>query len=209
MLRPVPPHGHVHVEARRVFAAVAVTSVAGAVELVLSFRGGSLFLEADAVHLIAHLGIFGVLLIPQRGSHASREDLVTCTVLLIVIAIAAGIATQAGGALMHPLVAPHAAVLAFSLLGLGANLITAWLLRDPAQERWSFRAALAHELSDASLTIAGLLGAGVIAVFHFTWVDPALSVAIAAWLGLWAGRLVIRRVRLGRAAWDIHDEDGH
>jgi cobalt-zinc-cadmium efflux system protein len=92
-----------------------------------------------------------------------------------------------------------------SILGLGANLITAWLFRRPARERWSFRAALAHELSDASLTVAGLLGALVIAFFHFTWVDPGLSLAVAIWLGAWATRLIVKRVLLGRAAWEIED----
>jgi cobalt-zinc-cadmium efflux system protein len=199
------PHPHVHVKASRVLIAAAVTSFAGALELAVSTKAGSLFLEADAIHLVAHLGIFIVLLLPERGPHAVREDVVTSAVLVVVLAIATGIAFQSLGALVKPEPAPNPLVLLFSLFGLTANLVSAWLFRDPAHERWSFRAALAHELSDASLTVAGLLGAGAIAVFGFRWVDPGLSLAIAIWLGTWAGRLIVRRVRIGRSAWDVQE----
>jgi cobalt-zinc-cadmium efflux system protein len=198
------PH-HLHVKAGRVLIAVGVTSLAAVVEIWASWTAGSRFLVADAVHLVAHLGIFVVLLLPQRGSHAAREDVVTCSVLLLVVAIAVGIAVDSSTHLLSNAGPPDAAALLFSLCGLAANLVSAWLFRDPAQERWSFRAALAHELSDASLTLAGLVGAGTIALFHFRWVDPGLSLAIAFWLGTWALRLLLRRARIGRAAWDLRE----
>jgi cobalt-zinc-cadmium efflux system protein len=199
-----PPH--VHVTAGRVLAATAVTGIAAAIEISASWASGSLFLTADAFHLLAHLGIFIVLLLPSRGPHEAREDIVTCLVLVLVIAIAGGIMFHSASDLFtkEP---PRPTAMLFSLFGLGANLATAWLFRDPAQERWSFRAALAHELSDASLTIAGLLGAGAIALFHFRWVDPGLSLAIALWLAVWAGGLLLRRIRLGRSAWE--QPEGH
>jgi cobalt-zinc-cadmium efflux system protein len=204
MLRRMSHEAHVHVSPRRVLAAAAVTVLAAGVELWLSQRAGSLFLVADAVHLIAHMGIFGVLLIPVRGRrHAAREDIVTCVVLALVVGIAIWIAVQAIRNVAVWKEPPKPGYMLFSLLGLAANLTSAWLFRDPAQHRWSFRAALAHELSDASLTVAGLVGAGAIALFGFRWVDPALSLAIAAWLGTWATRLLVRRIRVGQAAWDL------
>ena len=45
---------------------------------------------------------------------------------------------------------PRPSFMLLSLLGFGANLTTAYLFRAPAKTRWSFRAALAHELSDAA-----------------------------------------------------------
>jgi cobalt-zinc-cadmium efflux system protein len=164
---------------------------------------GSLFLIADSVHLVAHLGIFTVLLLPLRGSHEAREDVATTTVLVLVIAVAGGIAFHSASDLLEPEEPPRPEAMLVSILGLVANLVAAWLFRDPARERWSFRAALAHELSDASLTVAGLFGALAIALYRFTWVDPGLSLAVAIWLGAWATRLIVRRILLGRAAWDV------
>jgi cobalt-zinc-cadmium efflux system protein len=182
-----------------------MTILAAVLEMSVAWMSGSLFLVADSVHLVAHLGIFTVLLIPSRGSHEGREDLATTTILVLVIAVAGAIGFHSVSHLLEPEPPPRPVAMLVSILGLGANLITAWLFRRPARERWSFRAALAHELSDASLTVAGLLGALVIAFFHFTWVDPGLSLAVAIWLGAWATRLIVKRVLLGRAAWEIED----
>ncbi len=182
-------------------AAGAVTTAAAAVELAGSSLAGSLFLSADAVHLLAHLVIFVVLLLPQRGRHAIREDVAICLVLTIALSIGLAIGVDSVLGLVDLRPAPRPRALLLSLFGLAANLLTAWLFRDPARERWSFRAALAHELSDASLTIAGLLGAVAIAQFQLRWVDPGLSLAIAVWLAFWAGRLLVRRARSGPSAW--------
>jgi cobalt-zinc-cadmium efflux system protein len=203
----VTPSSHVHITAGRVLTAAWITVLAAVLEMSVAWKSGSLFLVADSVHLVAHLGIFTVLLLPLRGSHERREDVATTTLLVLVIAVAGGIAFHAAGELPKPGAPPRPEAMLVSLLGLGANLITAWLFRDPAGKRWSFRAALAHELSDAALTIAGLLGALAIAIYRFTWVDPGLSFAVAIWLGAWATRLLVRRILLGRAAWEV--EDGH
>lgn len=201
MSEPGHPHVHVHISSRRVLVAGACTILAALGELVVSRYAGSLFLVADAVHLVAHLGIFLVLLLPVRGHHDAREDGATVAVLLVVLAVAAGVLWESARGLTGERELPSPALMLASLLGLAANLVSAWLFRDPAHTRWSFRAALAHELSDASMTVAGLVGAAMIALFKLRWIDPALSLVIAVWLGAWALWLLGRRVRLGPAAW--------
>ncbi len=192
---------HAHVSPRVVLTAAGLTIFAAAAEILGSRRSGSLFLTADAVHLVAHLGIFGVLLLPTTRAHERREDLAAVGVLVMVTVIACGILAEAAGRLRSAEDAPAPAFLLLSLLGLGANLATAYLFHDPARERWSFRAALAHELADASVTVFALIGAVAIACFAWTWVDPALTVLVGVWLILWAGRLLLRRLRLGPDVW--------
>ena len=193
---------HVHVSAGRVIAAAVVTLLAAGIELLVSRTAASLFLSADALHLLAHLGIFVILLLPAAAAHDAREDVATCAVLLVVIAVAVWIGRDSWSGLLDARPPPSPRALLISLCGLTANLVTAWLLRGAAQRRWSFRAALAHELADASLTVAGLIGAGVIALFHVGWIDPALGLGVSLWLLGWAGRLIVRRVREGRSAWE-------
>ena len=178
--------------------AAAVTILAGGIELWTSSRSGSLFLLADAIHLLAHLGIFLVLLIPPGRLHGAGEDVATVGVLLMVIAIAAWVVALSVNHLLHPVgEPPRPAAMLVALVGLGANVCSALLFRRPAEAHFSFRAALAHELSDGGMTLAGLLGALCIALFGWRWVDPGLSLLIGGWLGLWAGRLLWRRARLG------------
>ena len=195
---------HKHVSARRVIVPLAVTLLAAGLEFAGSRRSGSLFLAADAAHLVAHLGIFFVLLVPSGGWHDRGEDFVTIAVLILVLLIAAEITWNSLEELSLTLQAPpKPSFMLLSLLGLGANLTTATFFKGPAEQHWSFRAALAHELSDAALTIGGLVGALVIALFGFHWVDPGLSLAIGVWLDFWVLRLLARRLRLGRLAWEL------
>jgi cobalt-zinc-cadmium efflux system protein len=200
----VSGHAHTHVSTRVVLIAAALTLAAAGVELLGSRRSGSLFLTADAVHLVAHLGIFGILLLPTSRRHDRREDVAAIAVLMIVALIACGIIAEAADRLRSATGAtPSPAFLALSLLGLGANLATAYLFHDPARTRWSFRAALAHELTDASITIIALVGAGAIALFAWSWVDPGLTLGVGVWLIVWTGRLLLRRARLGPGAWTL------
>ncbi len=180
--------------ASRVALAAGITVLAGAVELFSSHASGSLFLLADAVHLLAHLGIFLVLLIPPGRLHGTSEDLGAVAVLVIIVGIAAWVVWISVDHLAHPPAEhPNAAAMLVSVLGLGANTCSALLFRKPAETHFSFRAALAHELSDGGMTIAGLVGAAWISLFGWRWVDPLLSLAIGAWLGIWAVRLLVRR----------------
>ncbi|HVP62636.1 MAG TPA: cation transporter [Myxococcaceae bacterium] len=204
-----PPHDHhqhlSHVPAARVALAAGITVLAGAIELLASRASGSLFLLADAVHLLAHLGIFLVLLIPPGRLHGASEDLGAVSVLLIVVAIAGWVVwISVQHLIAPPEEVPNPAAMLVSLLGLAANTCSALLFRNPAATHFSFRAALAHELSDGGMTLAGLVGAGCISLFGWRWVDPALSLVIGIWLGVWSIRLLVRRVRRGPEVFFEH-----
>jgi len=197
---------HAHIHPRTVLTAFAVTLLAAGAELVGSWSGRSLFLVADAVHLIAHLGIFGVLLIPTVRWHERGEDMATIVVLTVVFMIAIGIMAASIRHMVGPSdVPPDPGFMLLSLLGLGANMTTAYLFKKPAETRWSFRAALAHELSDGAITLAGLAGALAIKLFAWYWIDPSLSLVIGFWLGAWSARLLGRRIRFGRGVWTVDE----
>ena len=109
---------HAHISPRRVLIALTVTVLAAAVELVGSARGNTLFLAADACHLLAHVGIFGVLLIPTGQWHDRGEDVAATAVLTMVALIAVGYrlsvgpephqpAHRATGAVLHAALAPR------------------------------------------------------------------------------------------------------
>jgi cobalt-zinc-cadmium efflux system protein len=197
---------HVHIPVVRVLLAVLVTGLAASVEMAGSAHAHTLFLAADASHLLAHVGIFAVLLIPLGRWHQRGEDAAAIAVLTVVALVALGIAFASvrtfTGHRLEPL---QPSFMLLSLLGLAANLTTAYLFAGPARTRWSFRAALAHELADGVMTLAGILGALVIELSGWAWVDPVLSLAIAAWLGAWSARLLLRRARLGSEVWTLEN----
>jgi cobalt-zinc-cadmium efflux system protein len=199
---PDLPGVHAHVAPRTVLTAAGITLLAGGIEILGAWKGRSLFLLADAIHLLAHLAIFGILLIPPGPRHRHGEDLSTLTILGIVFVIAIAIEFASIRELCsNPGEVPRAAFMLLAILGLLANLATAFLFRKMARERWSFRAALAHELSDGAMTVAGLMGIPAIKIFGWHWVDPGLSLLIGVWLMAWSLRLLTRRVRGGPEVW--------
>ena len=181
---------------RVVLAAAIITLLAGALETWAARLGHSLFLAADSVHLLAHMGVYGALLVPKRVWTGRGEEVRTALVLGVVFVIACAITVASVDGLInlngHARVEPR--IMLMSLVGLGANAVTAWMFRVPSQHQLSFRAAFVHELSDGAMTGVGLLGAGVIAVTGWRWVDPILSLAIGGWLLSWTAKWLCRTI---------------
>jgi cobalt-zinc-cadmium efflux system protein len=65
-------------------------------------------------------------------------------------------------------------------IGVGINTLTALLFMRGSKEDLNVRGAFLHMASDAVISVAVVIGAGVIALTGLEWIDPALSLAIAA-----------------------------
>jgi cobalt-zinc-cadmium efflux system protein len=163
-----------------------ITLFAGGWELFAAWYGRSLFLLADAVHLLAHMGIYGALLIPRRAWNHRGERVGTSVVLLVVVGVACGIVWESASGLVKGHERAEPAAYLTSLLGLGANLVTAWMFRDPARRQLSFLAAFVHELSDGGVTVLALVGAGIMALTGWRWIDSALGLGLGVWLVGWS-----------------------
>lgn len=199
---PASPTAHEPAPARRVVGALLVTLAAAALEFAAARSGGSLFLTADAIHLVAHTAIYAILLVPHPARHGRREDIATIAILIVVGLIGLSITLESAQAFLDgPQAVPSPGVMLFSLAGLAANLLAGYFFWNPARRDCSFSAALAHELSDASLTVAGLVGALVVHLWAVRWIDPLLSLAIGVWLTGWALRRLARRARRGPTVW--------
>jgi cobalt-zinc-cadmium efflux system protein len=185
--------------------ALAVTLLAAGIEMFYSASGHSFFLAADSIHLLAHLLVFLALFLPVWTHDERHEDWAANSVLGLVVLIAVGIGVSSIRALTAGQAeAPEPGIILLSIVGLAANIITAYLFMDPAEDYSSFRAALVHEISDATMTVVSLIGALAIKVYGWAWVDPALSLGVALWLLGWSFRQLARRITLGRSASCVH-----
>jgi len=167
----------------RVLLSAGITLAAALVEFAGARLGRSLFLTADAVHLVAHIAIYAALLMPRRRG---GRDAPTIAVLAIVLLIAVVIVATAALDLLRGPDRVAASTLLLSIVGLGANVATAALLSSSARVGLSFRVAFVHELLDGVLTVAALVGAALIALKGWNFVDSALSIALGVWLFVWA-----------------------
>ena len=171
--------------------AACITVLAGGVELFSSHASGSLFLLADAVHLLAHLGIFLVLLIPPGRLHGASEDLGAVAVLLIIMAIAGWLLWLSVDRLLRPPEGcrprrdadrPRRAD--------SEHLLGAALPQSRPRPTSPSARRSRTSCSDGAMTLGGLAGAGCIAVFRWRRVDPTLGLVIRA--GSASGRCVAR-----------------
>jgi len=193
--------------ARRLrFALLATALVA-----LLEFWGGavsrSLALTGDAVHVCMDVVALALALLasvnaarpadPRRTFGYGRIEvlgaLVNGTILLVATL---GIVYFAVRRFAAP-VEPHAGVMTMvAAVGLAVNAGVGLSLRAPGKRDMNVRAALFHVFGDALGAMAVIAGGITIALTHLAWIDPCLSLFVAA-------IIVVGVVRLMRDATEV------
>lgn len=186
--------------------AIVVTALVALLEFWGGYASHSLALTGDAVHVTMDLFALGLALVAAIGAErpADRKRsygygrievlgaLVNSTILLLAtIAIVYAAARRFSAP-----VEPHAAIMSVVAgVGLVCNAIVGFILHG-TQHNLNVRAALFHVLGDALGAIAVIVGGIAIAVTHFAWIDPALSLFVAV-------IIVIGVLRVMRDATDV------
>jgi len=184
-------HGHDRsTAAARSRSVLVVTLVLIVGTMVVEFVGGlwtgSLALLADAGHMLTDATALGLALIAtwlaarpptpaKTYGYYRAEILAALAYALLLVGVAGSILVEAWHRARTPatvLAGPMAAVAA---LGLGVNLLAAWLLQRGARESLTVRAAYLEVLSDALSSLAALVAAGVMLFTGWTGADPLAS----------------------------------
>src|ERR1700710_2881761 len=168
-----PRHGH---NERRTWFVVALTGVMMVGEIAAGSLFGSMALLADGWHMATHAAALGIaaaayLFARQhaRNSHfafgtGKFGDLAAFSSAIILALIAIQIAYESAVRLIYPVPIAYGEAILVASLGLGVNLVSAWLLRDDhdhghghSHERHhhsdNLRAAYVHVLADAATSI--------------------------------------------------------
>jgi cobalt-zinc-cadmium efflux system protein len=160
------------------------------VEAVAGFWTGSLALLADAGHMLTDAAALALALFatwiaarpptPAKTYGYYRAEILAALVNALVLLVVAGtILAEAWQRwrVPSPVMAGPMAVVA--TLGLGVNLLGAWLLHRGAAESLNVRAAYLEVLSDALSSLAALAAAGAMLATGWTGADALASAAIA------------------------------
>lgn len=159
---------------------------------------GSLALLADAGHnlsdVLALLLAWGATVLAKRAPAGRRTyGLRKATVLAslanaMMLLVAVGmIVSEAVHRFSEPAPVETSIVMLIAGLGVLINGATALLFVRGSQSDLNVRGAFLHMAADAAVSLAVVIGAGVIALTGTLWIDPALSLGIAAVivLGTW------------------------
>ena len=192
-------HDHAPADMGRAFAVgVVLNSIFVAVEVAAGFWTGSLALLADAGHnlsdVLALLLAWGAVALAKRAPTARRTyGLRKATILasltnaiLLMLAVGA-IVSESIQRFAQPATVSTGIVMLSAGLGIVINTATALMFMRGSQSDLNVRGAFLHMASDAAVSLAVVIGAGVIALTGREWIDPLLSLGIAAVivLGTW------------------------
>ena len=149
---------------------------------------GSVAIASDALHDLGDAASIGVSYFLERKSKKSADDkytfgygrysvlggLITSAVLLVgsIIVIANAIMR-----LRHPVAVNYTGMLIFAVIGVMVNFIAALVTRDG--DSVNQKAVNLHMLEDMMGWIAVLIGAGIMHLTNWVWIDPALSILVA------------------------------
>jgi cobalt-zinc-cadmium efflux system protein len=195
-------HSHAHPHTGRILNwSLLATATFVVIEIFAGFRGHSLALLSDAGHnatdalalLLAWFGLRQEARPPDERRTYGYQRAGVLTALLnaaTLILISAWIIYEAVLRLAHPEPTDYAIMAITALGGILLNGSIVWGLHRTDKEDLNLRSALIHMLGDLIGSAAIVIGALVLHATGWFWVDPALSIAIAA-LIVWSACGVI------------------
>jgi cobalt-zinc-cadmium efflux system protein len=198
-------HHHHAGSSRALLLSVGLTLGYSAIEAAAGWWAGSLALLGDAAHMLTDslalglaAGAAAMAARPPSARHSygygRLEILATLINAALMIGLVATICAEAVQRLFAPLPVGGTTVTAVALIGLGINLLAAWLLSGN-RENLNVRAALLHVMGDLLGSVAALLSGVIILSTGWTRIDPILSLLIAV-LILFSSLSVLREALL-------------
>ncbi len=194
-------HAHSHASIRsgerhkgKLFAAFCVLATLMVVEMAGGIITGSLALLSDAGHMLTDVLGLGMALaaiqLASRGSKRSHhtfglyrlEILAALANSVLLFGVAFYVLYEAINRIGEHVKIDAGPVLVVAVLGLVANLIAFALLREGAKESLNVEGAYVEVLADTLGSIGVIIGAIIISITGWTWVDPVIGVALGMWI---------------------------
>ena len=161
------------------------------IEAVFGVVSGSLALLADAGHnlsdVIGLLLAWGASYLSRRkpskrhtyGWHGSSILAAMLNAVILLLAVGA-IAWEAIKRLTHPAPVPGKTIITVAIIGMIINATTALLFRSGRRSDLNIRGAFLHMAADAAVSAGVAVAGAAILLSGWLWLDPLLSLLIAA-----------------------------
>ena len=187
---------------RRTGWGVILTAVTMVVEIIAGLLTGSMALLADGIHMGSHVLAIGLswaayVLVKKLSADPSftgnKDKVLTLsgfTSGLILLIFAGMIIAGAVGRFINPRVIEYREAIMIAVIGLGVNILSAFLLHhDHEESDHNIRAAYLHVIADAFTSLAAIIGLVTAMIWGVAYIDSIAalisSVVIIKWsLGL-------------------------
>jgi cobalt-zinc-cadmium efflux system protein len=187
------PHSHVTAATAargRLAAVLAISLVVLVIEVAGALAANSLALLADAGHLLTDIAGVGLALLaiwfagrpPTLGrtfGYLRLEIIAAVANAVLLFGVAAIVVVEAIRRIGNPPEVASGLMLAVALVGLAANAISIWVLRDAQRSSLNVRGAYLEVLGDFAGSAAVIVAALVIALTDWSQADTVASIVIA------------------------------
>jgi cobalt-zinc-cadmium efflux system protein len=192
-------HGHAHGSLK---TALIITVVFLVAEFIGAVYTNSLALLADAGHMLTDaaalsLSLFAMWFSSRRATPRKTYGFYRVEILaallngVFLVLIAIYIFYEAYDRFLNPPAVKANWMLAVAIMGLLANLASAWVLFGKHHHNLNVRGAFFHVLTDAIGSVGAILASIAILVSGYQIADPIISVFVAI-LILWSSWILIR-----------------
>jgi cobalt-zinc-cadmium efflux system protein len=175
----------------RLKIALAATAGVAVLELAGGVRAGSLALMSDAAHVTMDVVALAIALAAavqakrpathrQTYGFARYEILAALANGTLLTALTVLIAVEAVRRMLHPELPAGGLMAGVAAIGLVVNLGVGTMLARGRHHDLNVRAAILHVAGDALAGVAVIVGGGLILLTGAAWIDPVLSLLVAA-----------------------------
>jgi cobalt-zinc-cadmium efflux system protein len=201
-------HTHGATNFGKVFAiGVSLNLIYVVVQVGFGIRANSVALLADATHNLSDvLGLllsWGAIVLAtrrptQRFTYGLRGSSILAALVngAVLLLVTGGIAWEAVQRLFEPAPVAGGTVIAVAALGIVVNAATAWLFQAGRRDDLNIRSAFLHMAADAVVSLGVVLAGIGIVYTNWLWLDPAVSLIVAAVIVAGTWNLLRDSVRL-------------
>lgn len=189
-------HAHNHAagaNSRMLAWALGLTTTFLVAELIGAYVFNSLALLSDAAHMFTDAAALAIALaavkIGQRPADDKRtfgyrrfEILAAAFNALLLFAVAAYVLYEGVRRFFEPSEVQSQGMLIVAVIGLVVNIIAMRLLSAGKDKSLNIKGAYLEVWADMLGSIGVILGAGLITLFGWQWVDPLVAIAIGLWV---------------------------
>lgn len=185
-------HDHRRDDFTRAFAVgIALNLAIVLIELIYGFLANSMALVADGGHNLSDvlglvIGWAGAVMAKRSPSRRFTYGLKKASILaalinaLFLLVAVGAIAAEATRRLIYPMAADAKTMIWVAAVAIAVNLVTALLFARGRERDLNVRAAFQHMAADAAVSTAVVFAGLVILATGQQWVDPVMSLAVAA-----------------------------
>ena len=190
-------HGHAHIDPnsgdRRVGVAIWANGLLTVAQIVGGILSGSLALVADAIHNLSDMASLVIAFVARKISRRpadarmtfgyARVEIVAALINYTSLAlIGAYLLYEGTMRLIEPSEVAGWTVVVLGGIALVVDALTAALTWSMQKGSVNIRALFLHNLSDALASVAVIVGGTLILLYDLYWVDPAITLGIAAYI---------------------------